>query len=60
MDVSVVHCFVITGAVGGANVQHRRYTYECGRDQKCITAELFSNLTLAKGSSKADHAVRRP
>ena len=23
----VVYCFIITTAVGGANVQHRRYTY---------------------------------
>ena len=23
----VVYCFVITTVVGGANVQHRRYTY---------------------------------
>ena len=22
-----IYCFVITTAVGGANVQHRRYTY---------------------------------
>ena len=25
-DISVVHCFLITTAGGGANVQHRRYT----------------------------------
>jgi len=23
----VIYCFVITTAIGGANVQHRRYTY---------------------------------
>ena len=23
----VIYCFVITTVVGGANVQHRRYTY---------------------------------
>ena len=27
-DVSVVHCFLITTAGGGANVQHRRYMYD--------------------------------
>ena len=27
-DVNVVHCFLITIAGGGANVQHRRYTYD--------------------------------
>ena len=27
-DVSVVRCFLITTAGGGANVQHRRYTYD--------------------------------
>jgi hypothetical protein len=27
-DVSVVHCIVITTAGGGANVQHRCYTYD--------------------------------
>ena len=27
-DVSVVHCFLITTTGGGANVQHRRYTYD--------------------------------
>ena len=27
-DVSAVHCFVITTAGGGANVQHCRYTYD--------------------------------
>ena len=26
-QLRVVYCFVITTAVGGANVQHRRYTY---------------------------------
>jgi hypothetical protein len=24
----VVYCFVITTTVGGANIQHRRYTYD--------------------------------
>ena len=28
LDVSVVHCFLITIIGGGANVQHRRYTYD--------------------------------
>ena len=27
-DVSAIHCFVITTVGGGANVQHRRYTYD--------------------------------
>ena len=27
-DVSSIHCFLITTAGGGANVQHRRYTYD--------------------------------
>ena len=27
-DISAVHCFLITTAGGGANVQHRRYTYD--------------------------------
>jgi hypothetical protein len=27
-DVSMVHCSLITTASGGANVQHRRYTYD--------------------------------
>ena len=27
-DVSAIHCFLITTAGGGANVQHRRYTYD--------------------------------
>ena len=27
-DLSVVHSFLITTAGGGANVQHRRYTYD--------------------------------
>ena len=27
LDVSVVHCFLITIIGGGANVQHCRYTY---------------------------------
>ena len=27
-DVSVVRCFLVTTASGGANVQHRRYTYD--------------------------------
>ena len=27
LNVSAVHCFLITTASGGANVQHRRYTY---------------------------------
>jgi hypothetical protein len=31
----------------------------CSKNQKCITAELFSNLTLTKGSSKADRTARR-
>jgi hypothetical protein len=26
-QLRVVYCFVIATAVGGANVQHRRYTY---------------------------------
>jgi hypothetical protein len=28
LDISVVHCFVITNAGGGANVQHHHYTYD--------------------------------
>ena len=27
-DVSVVHCFLVTTASGGANVQHHHYTYD--------------------------------
>ena len=30
----------------------------CGRDQKYITAESFSNLTPTKRSSKADDCAR--
>ena len=31
----------------------------CGRDQKYITVESFSNPTLTKQSSKVDHGARR-
>ena len=31
----------------------------CGRDQKYITAESFSNPTLTKRSSKADRGAMR-
>ena len=27
-DVSAIHCFLISTAGGGANIQHRRYTYD--------------------------------
>ena len=37
-DVSTIHCFVITIVV----------ICMCGRDQKYITAESFSNLTPTK------------
>ena len=30
-DVSAVHYFLITTTSGGANVQHRRYTYDAAR-----------------------------
>ena len=27
-DVSVIHCFLITTAYGGSNIQHHHYTYD--------------------------------
>jgi hypothetical protein len=40
-------CFVITTAVGGANIQHHRY-HIMRQGSKCITIELFSNPTPTK------------
>jgi hypothetical protein len=40
----VVYCFVITIAIGGANVQHRHYMYYAA-GIKMYTAESFSNPT---------------
>ena len=43
-----IYCFVSTTAVGGANVQHRRYMYYAIGIKVTITAESFSNPTPTK------------
>jgi cytochrome c biogenesis protein CcdA len=54
----VVYCFVITTAIGGANIQHRRYTnYVAGI--KSVSSPNRSNPTPTKRSSKADHGARQ-
>jgi hypothetical protein len=53
-----IYCFVITTAVGSANVQHRRYTYYAA-SIKSVSPLNCLVMTPTKRSSKADRGARR-
>jgi hypothetical protein len=54
LDVSAVHCFVITTAGGGANVQQRRYMYDAAGIKSISPPNHLVTryqLTIIKGGS---------